>query len=72
MNFVRIMAKTETERVGDKTKSQARRKTLPNSYSKSNTAKKNKKKHLSQIKWQNEIFTIKERITIKGQKWNIV
>jgi hypothetical protein len=37
------MAKTETERVGDKTKLQARRKTLPNSYSKSNTAKKQKK-----------------------------
>jgi hypothetical protein len=40
------MAKTETERVGDKTKLQARRKTLPNSYSKSNTAKKTKKKPL--------------------------
>jgi len=34
------MAKTATERVGDKAKPQAGRKILPNSYSKSNAVKK--------------------------------
>ena len=39
MNFMRVMAKTKTERVGDKTKSQARRKILRNLHSRSNTVK---------------------------------
>jgi len=38
-NLMRLMTKTKTEWVGDKIKSPAKRKTLPNWHSKSNTVK---------------------------------